>query len=104
MEDAAQQGTTGFILTTAKLTVDHELQRDLLLRAYVGAQHATFLQGGTQQTSATFGFGATWLVNRWVQLSATYDFTAQQGAGTTALPLSGDYTRNLALLTLRLRM
>ena len=45
--------------------------------------------------------GATWLVNRRVQLSATYDFTGQQGSGTAALPLSGDYTRGLALLTLR---
>ena len=101
VEDAAQQGTAGFTQTTAKLTVDHELQRDLLLHAYAGLQHADFLQGGTQQTSATFGFGATWLVNRWVQLSGTYDYTMQRGAATTALPISGDYTRSLALVTLR---
>ncbi|HEY3845750.1 MAG TPA: outer membrane beta-barrel protein [Acetobacteraceae bacterium] len=102
MEDAAQEGVAGFTYTTAKLTLDHELLRNLLLHAYVGLQRADFLQGGTQQTSYPLGVGATWLVNRRVQLSATYDFTEQRGSGTTAIPLSGDYTRDLALLTLRL--
>jgi hypothetical protein len=101
MEDAAQAGVAGFTLTTAKLTVDHELRRDLLLHAFSGLQHADFLQGGTQQTGAMFGLGATWLVNRRVQLSLTYDYTEQRGSGTAALPLSGDYTGSLALLTLR---
>jgi hypothetical protein len=45
--------------------------------------------------------GATWLVNRRVQVSTTYDFTQQYGSGTAALPLAGDYTRSLALLTIR---
>ncbi len=101
VEDAAQEGVAGFTATTTKLTVDHELRRDLLLHAYGGVQHADFLQGGAQQTSATFGLGATWLVNRHLRLSATYDFTGQQGSGTATLPISGDYTRSLALLTLR---
>jgi hypothetical protein len=43
-------------------------------------------------------------VNRWVQLSGTYDYTGQRGAATTALPISGDYTRSLALVTLRLAL
>jgi hypothetical protein len=101
MEDAAQEGVAGFTYSSAKLTVDHELQRDLLLHASAGLQRADFLQGGTQQTSYSFGVGATWLVNRRAQVSATYDYTGQQGSGTAALPLSGDYKRGLALLTLR---
>jgi hypothetical protein len=101
MEDAAQEGVSGFILTAGKSTVDHELQRDLLLRASAGLQRADFLQGGTPQTGYSLGVGATWLVNRRAQVSATYDFTGQQGSGTATLPLSGSYTRSLALLTLR---
>jgi hypothetical protein len=101
MEDAAQEGIAGFTYTTARLSVDHELRRDLLLHASAGLQRADFLQGGAQQTSATLGLGATWLVNRSMRLSATYDLTEQHGSGTAALPLSGDYTRGLALLTLR---
>jgi hypothetical protein len=101
MEDAAQEGVAGFTYTTGKLALDHELRRNLLLHAYTGLQHADFLQGSTQQTSVTLGVGATWLMNRRVQLSATYDFTGQRGSGTATLPISGDYMRSLALLTLR---
>jgi len=102
MEDAAQEGVSGFIYTNAKLTLDHELRRDLLLQASAVLQRANFLQGGGQQTSASFGVGATWLMNRRVQLSAIYDLTAQRGSGTATLPLAGDYTRSLVLLSLRL--
>ena len=101
MEDAAQEGVAGFTYTSARLTLDHELQRNLLLHASAGVQRADFLQGGTQQTSYSLGVGATWLVNRRARLAATYDFTRQQGSGRAVLPLSGDYTRGLALLTLR---
>lgn len=101
MEDAAQEGVAGFTYTTARLTLDHELRRDLLLHASAGLQRADFLQGGTQQTGYSLGVGASWLVNRRVRLSATYDFTEQRGSASAALPLSGDYTRGLALLTLR---
>jgi len=101
MEDAAQEGVAGFTYTSARLTLDHELQRDLLLHASAGLQRADFLQSGTQQTSYSLGVGATWLVNRRAQVSATYDFTGQQGSGSAALPLSGSYARGLALLTLR---
>jgi hypothetical protein len=66
------------------------------------AQHADFLQGGTEQTSYSLDAGVTWLVSRYVQLSATYDFTQQWGTGTTTLPLSGNYERSVALLTVRL--
>jgi hypothetical protein len=102
MEDAAQEGVSGFTYTSAKLTLDHELWRNLLLHAYAGLQQADFLQVGGQQTSASFGVGVTWLVRRDVQVSATYDLTDQHGTATAALPLSGDYTRSLTLLTLRL--
>jgi hypothetical protein len=102
MEDAAQEGVAGFIYTNAKLTLDHELQRDLLLHTSVGLQRADFLQGGSQQTSFGFDAGATWLVNRHVQLSATYGLATQRGSGTAGLQVSGDYNRSLALLTLRL--
>lgn len=104
VEDAAQEGVAGYTYTTAKLTLDHEWQRDLLLHASAGVQRADFLQGSTQQTSYSLGAGATWLAGRNVQVSATYDFTQQWGSGTATLPLSGNYTRGIALLTLRLGM
>ena len=105
MEDAAQEGVSGYTFTSARLTLDHELRRDVLLHASAGVQRADFLQGGTWQAGYTLGLGATWLVNRRVQISATYDLTDQHGsAPTPTLPLSGDYTRSVGLLTLRLAL
>lgn len=102
IEDAAQEGVAGYTYTSAKLTLDHELRRDVLLHASAGAQRADFLQGGTQQTGYSLGVGATWLISRHVQISATYGLTGQRGSGAVTPLLSGDYTRDVALLTLRL--
>jgi hypothetical protein len=105
MEDAAQEGVAGYTFTSARLSVDHELRRDVLLHASAGVQRADFLQGGTWQAGYALGLGATWLVNRRVQVSATYDLTGQHGSSpTAAVPLSGDYTRSVGLLTLRLAL
>jgi len=104
IEDAAQEGVAGYTYTSAKLNLDHELRRDVLLHASAGVERADFLQGNTWQAGYTLGLGATWLVNRRVQLSATYDLTGQHGSGTTTLPLSGDYTRSVGLLSVRLAL
>lgn len=101
IEDAAQEGVSGFTYTTARLVLDHEYLRDVLFTASVGLQQAAYLQGGVQSGYA-FGLGSTWLVNRSVRLSATYDLSSL-GAGRTAVqPVVGATIRNLALLTLRL--
>jgi hypothetical protein len=39
-----------------------------------------------------------------MRLSATYDFTDQRGSSSATLLTSGNYTRSLGLLTLRLGM
>jgi hypothetical protein len=104
MEDAAQEGVAGYTYTNARLAVDHELRRGVLLHAYAGGQRADFLQGGAWQAGYALGVGATWLLNRRVHVSATYDLTAQHGSGSTAVPLSGDYTRSVGLLTVRLAL
>ena len=102
IEDAAQEGVAGFTSTSARLTLDQELRRDVLLHLGAGLQHADFLQTGTRQDAWMFDAGATWLASRHVRISATYDLTAQQGGQAAAQPLSGSYTRNQAMLTLRL--
>ena len=104
MEDAAQEGVSGYTYTNAKVAVDHELRRDVLLHAYAGVQRADFPQGGAWQAGYSLGVGATWLLSRRVHVSATYDLTQQYGSGTTAVPLSGDYTRSVGLLTVRLAL
>lgn len=102
IEDAAQEGVSGFTYTAGRLRIDHELTRDLLLHASAGLQQATFLQGGGRQWGYNYGFGATWLINRSLRLSATYDGSGIRGSNATINPLNGDYGRNIALLTLRI--
>jgi hypothetical protein len=68
----------------------------VLLHVTAGVQRAEFLQGGGSQTGYAGGVGATWLVNRSVHLSASYDVSALRGA------FPAGYTRQLGLLTLRL--
>jgi len=102
IEDAAQEGIAGFTYTAGRLRLDHELTRQILLHASAGLQQAVFLQGGGRQWGYSFGVGATWLINRSMRLSATYDGSGIRGANPNVNPLNGDYGRNIALLTLRL--
>ncbi len=104
IEDAAQEGIVGYTYTSARLVVDHEYRRDVLLQVSAVMQHADFLQGGGQSTSVTLGGGATWLLNRNMRLSATYDFTDQRGSSNPTLLTTGNYTRSLGMLTLRFGM
>jgi hypothetical protein len=102
IEDAAQEGVTGFTYTVARLTIDHEYLRNVLLSASAGLQRADFLQGGGTQNGYSAGVGTTWLVNHQMRLSATYDLTGVAGSHTTTTLVSGDYARQVMLLTLRL--
>jgi hypothetical protein len=101
IEDAAQAGVSGYTYTSAKLTIDHEYMRNLILTASAGLQQASYLQGG-QQAGYTAGIGATWLVNRMVQVRATYDLTGLGGGHPAGQPATSAFDRNLALLTLQL--
>lgn len=103
-EDAAQEGIAGYTYTSARLVLDHEYQRNVLLQVSAGMQHADYLQGGGQSSGFSLGGGVTWLLNRHMRLSATYDFTDQRGSSTPTLQTTGNYTRSLGLLTLRLGM
>jgi hypothetical protein len=98
IEDAAQEGVSGYTYTAAGLTLDHEYRRDILLQATGGLQRADFLQGGGTQTALLFGLGVTWLVDRQMRVSATYSYGDQQGGGVGT---AGPFGRSLGLLTVR---
>jgi hypothetical protein len=101
IEDAAQAGVAGYTYTGARLRIDHEVFRNVLLQVSGGMQRASFLGGGVQ-TGLLAGAGATWLINRQLRLSATYDFTDSSSSGAPA-GLS-TYARDVALLTLRVAL
>jgi hypothetical protein len=102
IEDAAQEGVAGFTYTSARVTIDHEYLRDIILSASVGLRQAAFLRGGGRQFGWSAGFGATWLMSRWVRLLATYDIAAIHSIGLAGSDTVGDGLRSVAMLTLRL--
>jgi hypothetical protein len=112
IEDPAAEGTGGYTYSIARIVIDHEYRRDLLLQGRGGVQVAQYLHGGGIQTSFSFGAGATWLVNRNLRASLEYDFTDQSGSGNSSARStqtlnglsSGGYARNLFLLALRLAL
>jgi len=104
IEDAAQEGIVGYTYSKARVAVDHEYLRNVLLQAYASYQHAEYLPSGGHANAATLGAGATWLINRHLRLSATYDFTDQHATASSTLQTTGNYVRSIGLLTLRVAM
>jgi hypothetical protein len=102
IEDAAQTGLFNYTYTSAQITLDHEWSRDLLLNASAAVREASFNRTGGRQLGVAFGAGATWLINRDLRLSLTYDFADVRNAHLPAGTVAGDYTRGLTLLQLRL--
>ena len=101
IEDAAQSGLSSFTYTSARLTLDHEYLRNVLLNASATLRHAAFQQTGGQQWGLSFGAGASWLINRNLSVSLTYDFSDVRARHLPAGAVAGDYTRNLIILSIR---
>ena len=102
IEDAAQEGVAGYTNTAARLVVDHEYLRNVLLNGFGSLQHAAFLQGGGTQTLYSLGGGVTWLIDRHMRLSGTETFFDMRSNPGTSTPVAGSYVRSLTLLTLGL--
>ncbi len=98
--DAAQEGVSGLVYTAARLTIDHEVLRDLLLKASVGVQRAEFFQGG-YQFGSTAGLGLVWVMNRSMRVSFSYDQSNVQPSHGQPGTASPGYNRGLGLITLR---
>lgn len=100
-EDAAQEGVSGLIYSSARLTIDHEYLRDLLFKASIGVQRADFFQGG-HQTGTTAGLGVTWVMQRNARLLFTCDWTDLRGSSIPTEAAVNGYSRGVSLVTLRL--
>jgi hypothetical protein len=100
-EDAEQEGVSGLVYSSARLTLDHEYLRDLLFKVSIGLQRADFFQGG-HQTGTTAGLGVTWVINRNARLSFTFDQTDMHGSGVPAEVSVTGFSRGVGLVTLHL--
>ncbi len=105
IQDSADETTVGYTETSARFSVDHEYYRNVLLRAQGGVFFDQY-NGGGNQSLLSGGAGATWLLNRTLRLSATYDFTTRLSSGggvvslTPTLRNSSGYSDNRYLLQL----
>ncbi len=98
IEDAAELTAVSYSFTGARVAVDHELYRNLLLTAAVDVQQAEYQQGGGRDRYLNLGFGATWLIDRRLRASATWDWSTRRPGSGTAVE------EGIALLRLRFAM
>jgi hypothetical protein len=98
LEDSLEGNIYSYNYTQFRVTVDHQLYRNVLLEAYGSIQDANYGQQGGVQTTYGGGASVAWLLNRNVQLRASVDLTDSRA------PAPSDYTRNVFLLQLRFQL
>ena len=109
IEDSSDEFTVGYTFNTARITVDHELYRNVILEAVGSVQNADYAQNFGIQTIYGAGASATWLINRNLRLIGSYAFARSTatgeiaGAGTAAVS-SGKYTQNIYLLSIHVAL
>ncbi len=105
-EGAAASYTQNYV----QVRVDHEYLPNVRLRADAGVYFTNYETGGSSQTLYTVGAGATYLLNRNMQMTFSYDFSARdsnQGANTQTIVngveiFGSNYTDHRVTLQLRL--
>lgn len=111
IEDTVSGAAGSFTYSHARIVLDHELRRDVLLQARTEFQLAEYSLGGTQ-TSIGVGGGVTWLLGPRLRVTADYNFI-HQGALTggavlgfqgTAATVGNQYDQSLATLTLHISL
>lgn len=110
VQDSASEVTSGLTEMRLGLRVDHELRRNVLLRASFGFATDEYTGTSSSQSLFTAGAGATYLMNRNMRLTASYDFVKRRsssGAGPGLYggqPTGQSYSDNRFLLRLRMAL
>ncbi len=95
VEETTLSGAAGALSTRARLTVDHELLRNLILSAGAEYQNNDY-EGITRQDDViSVGGGADYLLNRYLRLRFRYTYDLRESDVT-----GGDYKVNTVLLRL----
>ncbi|HLJ62930.1 MAG TPA: outer membrane beta-barrel protein, partial [Stellaceae bacterium] len=85
----------GYLHTTAAASVDHELLRNVLLNGKVGYFNDNFVGISRTDQTYTAGVGVKYLINRYLYVGATYDFSHRESSGGAA---TTPYTRDIIML------
>ena len=92
IEDSIGTVTSGVTVTQGGLTVDHEYRRNILLQGRVAAIDTSFVNAQSQ-TIYDFGASLSYLFNRNMRLTGTYDYYLSTGGnsvnGSTIIQTTG---------------
>lgn len=72
--ETTRSGAAGIFETSGRLVLDHELLRNLLLQARVSVIEDDFQGIDRSDTYIAAGFGANYLMNRYIRLDLNYDY------------------------------
>ncbi len=93
-------GASSYTQTAARLQVDHELLRNLLLSASIAGRRLDFHGVDRRDTHGGVSVGAEWLVNRLARLSLHYELGQRLSEGSAA---THDWLRQAVMLRLELQ-
>lgn len=93
LAESALLTTYNYDLTQARLTIDHELRRNLLLQARADIGSAAYRGASATATLFNGGGSVTWLLNRRLRLIASYDYSQRRSG-------SGSFSEHITLLRL----
>lgn len=100
IQESIVVGSPGFFSTTANLTEDHELLRDLILHASLGYENDSYIKISETNNIYGGGLGATYLINRYADAGLNYSYRQQTSNQESTL----GYSQNLILLHLTVKM
>lgn len=98
--DSTVPGSSGVVRTSADISVDHELLRNLLLNAEVQVSRDDYVDFDGRNDRTLVGFGAKWLLNRGVTIDGAIQHKTQDSEGA-ALGLNYDTTYVFVGVTLK---
>ncbi len=96
VDETVVVGSSGVVDSTASLTVDHELLRNLLLNGKLGVIDAQYRNIPQHQVTLTDAFGATYLLNRYLRILANYNRTNCDSTNQL-----NSFTQNIVSLSLK---
>ena len=81
VQDSGIPGAAGYLSSAAGLQIDHELMRNVILTARGDYEHAKYRGISRTDDRYNFSLGGSYLMNRNIGLSLTYNYLNQSSGG-----------------------
>lgn len=100
VQDSAVAGSGGYFATSAGVSIDHELRRNVVLSARLTLSEDDFSGIDRKDERISVTAGVTYYLNRTAGIRASYSYLDQDSAGAAG---NQDYSKNVIGLSLVLR-